>query len=134
MYTLNHSASVHSQRMVMYAELLMVSPDRTLVAIQVLFPAKVLVIWAILSCGMLLTLSPSGESHLTAGSGLELEESQLSSSVSPSLTVVTPLTTGGLKPADKSHERDSSNIGSVETYSHVLRMPDGWRCHSYIVQ
>ena len=59
---------------------------------------------------MLLIKFPSGESHLTGGSGLELEASQLSSSVSPSLT---PLTTGGLKPADKSHECDSSNMGRV---------------------
>ena len=91
-------------------------------------------ILTIVSCAVILTLSPSGENHLIGGSGLELEESQLSSSVSPSLTVVTPLTTGGLKPTDNTHERDSSNIGSVKTYSHVVRMPDGWRCHSYIVQ
>ena len=68
-------------------------------------------IWAILSCGLLLIKFPSGENHLTGGSGLELEASQLSSSVSPSLTVVTPLITGGLKPADNTHECDSSNIG-----------------------
>ena len=77
-------------------------------------------ILTILSCELLLIKFPSGEIHLIGGSGLELEASQLRFSVSPSLTVVTPLTTGGLKPADNTHERDSSNIGSVETYSHVL--------------
>ena len=57
----------------------------------------------ILSCAEILAISSSGESHLTGGSGLELEESQLSSSVSPSLTVVTPLITGGLKPLQTIH-------------------------------
>ena len=92
-------------------------------------------ILTIVSCELLVIKFPSGENHLIGGSGLELEASQLSSSVSPSLTVVTPLITGGLNPADNTHERDSSNIGSVETYSHVVRMPhDGWCCHSYTVQ
>ena len=55
-------------------------------------------ILAILSCALLVMKFPSGENHLTGGSGLELEASQLSSSVSPSFTVVSPLITGGLKP------------------------------------
>ena len=61
-------------------------------------------ILTILRYEMLVMKFPSGESHLTGGSGLELEASQLSSSVSPSLTVVSPLTTGGLNPADSIHE------------------------------
>ena len=55
---------------------------------------------------MLLIKFPSGESHLIGGSGLELEASQLRFSVSPSLTVVSPLTTGGLKPLQTIHTND----------------------------
>ena len=41
--------------------------------------------------------SPSGENHWTVGSGLELEESHIRCSVSPSLTVVSPMISGDLK-------------------------------------
>ena len=44
-----------------------------------------------------LSSSPSGENHWTVGSGLELEESHIRCSVSPSLTVVSPVISGGMK-------------------------------------
>ena len=46
---------------------------------------------------MKLSSSPSGENHWTVGSGLELEESHIRCSVSPSLTVVSPVISGTLK-------------------------------------
>ena len=44
-----------------------------------------------------LSSSPSGENHWIVGSGLELVESHIRCSVSPSLTVVSPVISGALK-------------------------------------